>query len=138
MICFLDMDGVLVDLESKVDFSKHVSWDNYNSCFWATLPETKDCWSIIALASAYYSDVRLLTKYANAESAKGKIQWAERTGLPVVLTDNDKSFCAKGNVLIDDYDKNITAWRLMGGFGVLAAGFESIRQQLLHLEVYHG
>ncbi|MCR5720525.1 MAG: hypothetical protein K6F84_08165, partial [Lachnospiraceae bacterium] len=75
---------------------------------------------------------------ANAKS--DKINWmrekfSETVPLNIVLrTEKPQFVSGKGDILIDDYDKNIKEWEREGGTGVLFTDYESLIKKLDELE----
>ncbi len=144
MIIFCDLDGVLVDLNKGcLNYFGH-PWISYrpnlsgdldlkrknleihikNPEFWANQPPMSDydvLWQYIKV-----HDPHILTAYAFAAEGgihEGKHRWNElwlkvpKERFHVVERKNKQQF-AKGNVLIDDYDKNIKEWTEAGGTGI--------------------
>lgn len=138
----LDMDGVLVDLMGGVNYSfygghmptqtEYGLSDFANTRlsvasphWWANLsPEPFATELVSVLLTAYTpSQIRILTKYVSPMAAAGKIVWM-KSNFPylseqITLVSHEKSFaCRRGDILIDDYDNNISAWNAVGGFGI--------------------
>lgn len=146
---YVDMDGVLVDLEAALRGRSKKRWKSpdaiiealgpsptpetiYN--FWMTMPKTREC---DAVWSAAYersnSDCTLLTvvpdigiEGADKIIKKAKFDWARANLSPVPkqfvgVEHGTKQVYAKGpqTVLIDDDTSNISRWRAAGGSGVL-------------------
>lgn len=141
----LDMDGVLVDLlmglhrshsrrpltvkPGTYDFTKILGWtprwEMYTAHWWANLPRTEWASGLVEMLLDRFepSQIRILTKYNSPACAAGKIVWMKcnypRIAEQIVLVSDDKSFaCNTGDILIDDYEKNIEAWCAVGGLGV--------------------
>lgn len=141
----LDMDGVLVDLLMGLhrshsrrplvtpcgtyDFSEILGWQprwsSYTATWWANLPRTEWASDLVECIMSRYeaSQIRILTKYVSPACAAGKIVWM-KSNYPkiteqIVLVSHDKEFaCNTGDILIDDYDPNVAAWRKHGGIGI--------------------
>lgn len=56
---------------------------------------------------------------------KNKLTWCKKHNIPVdrviVLTHRNQKieYCRKGDILYDDYEKNIADWEAAGGWGIL-------------------
>ena len=149
MLLFCDMDGVLVDfMEGAQRYSNGlINWNNlqtltrketwdllgeFGEHFWKDLKwmsEGKELWENIKKYDPY-----ILSAFPgnNTNTAKhreyalqGKIEWvAENLGnhfvnKTIVCGGNEKQLFARGNILIDDYEKNIQRWKKCGGIGIL-------------------
>lgn len=141
----LDMDGVLVDIlmglhrsrsrrpltikPGSYDFSYLLGWEpqwqKYSATWWANLPRTDWASDLVECVMSRFmpSQVRILTKYVSPACAAGKLVWMKsnypRITEQIVLVSHDKDFaCNPGDILIDDYGKNIVAWRARGGIGI--------------------
>jgi 5'(3')-deoxyribonucleotidase len=144
MICFLDMDGVLVDFREGVceifledpsnnwefwDEWKGVTFENINKVcdipFWASLSWTKEGKQILEMVEAIFDDVYLLTTpMPNPGSATGKELWIEkhiqRYKNRMIITRASKGlFAGSDRVLIDDKNQNIHDFVDAGGQGIL-------------------
>lgn len=144
-IVFVDLDGVLVDLQkgfadltekpykklSHQSFSKIIQKYLKNLSvkqiinFWSHLPETKECKQLWSKLSQFQPII--LTACGNCEATcKGKKEWCKKhLGL-----ENARVFCSKNSkekqfyaspksILIDDYDSNIEQFNNAGGHGIL-------------------
>ena len=142
-LIFLDMDGVIVNLHNAVSRLHNLDvptafhrgelrmtdeelWGRTNCNWWANLPWMDDGRAILALcedAVGAENVVICSTPAAWPGSAEGKLRWIEQQ-MPnyarrFVLTP-DKSWCADGRtLLIDDTEKNVTAFHQAGGASLL-------------------
>jgi hypothetical protein len=155
MKIFLDMDGVLVDFNRPALFLHGISydiypcsagwdiiracnilrpelnmtpgkfWGKFNQRFWATLPKTNLCDTLIRTVEGYVGaeNVALLTSGQWPEAAAGKTEWV-RDNLPSyrerLIIGTAKEFLAgPDRLLIDDRDKNVEDFRAAGGSAIL-------------------
>ena len=145
-ICFLDLDGVLVDFvggalklhgkelphhETSWDFMAQLGigpeafWSPMGEDFWANLEPTPEMPHIVELVESHFNrDVYLCTSPCQTPGCTtGKARWVEKH-LPnyrrkLILLGGKDLFAGPNRVLIDDHDKNVEAWRLAGGMAVL-------------------
>ena len=138
---YLDMDGVLVNLEKgafKVhgaqlsDVPKPTRWEKISDTkdFWRDLewmPGAKKLWNFL---KPY--EPSIMSAYARTEpnSAKGKQDWLKKNveSLPnsrvnLVMRSEKQKFARDGrtqapNILVDDHPKNIREWEANGGIGI--------------------
>ena len=138
---YLDMDGVLVNLEKgayKVhgkhigDVPKPMRWEKITATkdFWKTLewmPGAKRLWKFL---KPYAPSI--MSAYAKSEpnSAKGKEDWLKhnveklpRSRINLVQRSDKQRFARDGrtmtpNILVDDHEKNIREWEAKGGIGI--------------------
>ena len=138
---YLDMDGVLVNLEKgafKVhgaqlsDVPKPARWEKISDTkdFWRDLewmPGSKKLWNFL---KPY--EPSIMSAYARTEpnSAKGKQDWLKKNveSLPnsrvnLVMRSEKQKFARDGrtqapNILVDDHPKNIREWEAKGGIGI--------------------
>jgi len=143
-IVFVDLDGVLVDLQkgysqitgekykkmSHEDFVPilHSYLDNLTTKqivnFWANLPKTQECdelWSLVK-----QNQPLILTASGNsAPACEGKKIWCSKN----LNLDKNRVFCSKNSqdkqnyasprsILIDDYKRNIKQFNAAGGHGI--------------------
>lgn len=142
-LIFLDMDGVIVDLQSpahdlhgmdvntafhrgELQITDAELWGKTDAIWWATLPWMEDGRGIVALCEDAVGPENVVicsTPAAWPGSAEGKLRWIEQQ-MPnymrrFVLTPN-KAWCANGRtLLIDDRERNILAFRQAGGATLL-------------------
>ena len=138
---YLDMDGVLVDLERgsiKVhgktlsDVPKPERWDKIHAIknFWKELewmPGAKKMWNFL---KPYTPSIMSAWTKHDLNSAKGKEDWLKshvgklsRHRINLVMRADKKRFAKDGrtkqpNILIDDHPKNIGEWEAQGGIGI--------------------
>ena len=138
---YLDMDGVLVNLEKgamKVhgkplgDVPKPERWNKISQTenFWRDLewmPGSKKLWNFL---KPY--EPSIMSAYARTEpnSAKGKEEWLKKNVEPLprgrinlVMRSEKQKFARDGrtqspNILVDDHEKNIREWEARGGIGI--------------------
>lgn len=149
MICYLDLDGVLVDLYGYAhephQLPKLETWPAgeysiakaYGYCdsdfwpamdrvvFWATLPWLPDGKIILELCEETFDEVCLVSHPVGPNCAAGKITWIEKN-LPEYYRNRDymigpgrRHLGHPGAVLIDDGDANVIEFIKRGGKGVL-------------------
>ena len=138
---YLDMDGVLVDLERgsiKVhgktlsDVPKPERWDKIHAIknFWKELewmPGAKKMWNFL---KPYAPSIMSAWTPHDPNSPKGKEDWLKshvgklsRNRINLVRRSDKQRFAKDGrtkqpNVLIDDHPKNIGEWEANGGIGI--------------------
>ena len=138
---YLDMDGVLVDLErgsidvhGKIlnDVPKPERWDKINAIknFWKELnwmPGAKKMWDFL---KPYTPSIMSAWTKHDPNSPKGKEDWLKahvgrlsRNRINLVMRSDKKRFAKDGrtgapNILIDDHPKNIGEWEANGGIGI--------------------
>lgn len=144
---FLDLDGVLADLQTALekkfdvdltDFHKggadfeetfgvdvKTFWEMLYPNFWVDIPKMPDADLILALVEPYNPTIFTAHPGYGIESCVvGKLWWIQ-DNLPEyykndrVLIGRDKSIIAPGNLLIDDSDYNVNQWRMAGGKAIL-------------------
>lgn len=155
---FLDLDGVMADFdrsfaetwpeeplyevnEDKPAIAKKRMWELIFSVpdFFATLP-------VVPGALEFFQEIRYLKpiiltscpKSAYANVAQQKHYWVRKhlgdevLVLPVCESENKPLFLQHhGDVLIDDWGKNIEAWNAAGGIGLKFVGdFDNILEDL--------
>jgi hypothetical protein len=92
-----------------------------------------------------YDDLLVLTACPRtnyAKAARQKIDWVHKHldksihVLPVLGGKNKCLFMKRpGDILIDDFEKNILPWRYLGGLGIVHRTFEDTWEQLKEFEV---
>ena len=135
---YLDMDGVLVNLEKgayKVhganlgDVPKPDRWDKINEIkdFWKNLewmPGAESLWNFL---KPYAPSIMSAWTKHDPNSAGGKADWLKahvgklpRSRVNLVMRADKKRFAKDGrtkqpNILVDDHPKNIGEWEANGG-----------------------
>lgn len=145
-LCYLDMDGVIVDLhgvvhkkfgihdpadqkawnEGKYPLSDEELWSGTDNHWWENLPWTSDGKAILKVVEEAFGkeNVVICTKPARyLGSVEGKILWLQKN-LPSYLDryiiTRSKHLCASyGKVLIDDSDGNVKKFREHDGRAIL-------------------
>jgi hypothetical protein len=120
----------IYDMPTVYDFPIERFWDGMTEQFWVDLPFMPDGREILAIIESCFDkkDICLISRTPyyvgfHSKGAGGKIGWIEKN-LPEYL-DNfllgpAKHFLATPNsILIDDWDKNIDAFNVGGGRGIL-------------------
>jgi hypothetical protein len=158
-VIYVDLDGVLVNFEPEVkklthgigldDFIKTEGrpklWELINfkgSEWWANLPWTPDgslLWNAIK-----FKNPTILTsgsvRNCGALAANGKRKWVYKHlgGINTIIADSSshkKKHAGRGNVLIDDYSKNIEEWNSKGGIGIQHKNAADTLEQLKTLNI---
>jgi hypothetical protein len=138
---YLDMDGVLVNLEKGAynvhgvnlgDVPKPERWDKINAIkdFWKSLewmPGAKSLWGFL---KPYMPSIMSAWTKHDPNSPKGKEDWLSknvgklsRNRINLVMRQDKQRFAKDGrtkqpNILIDDHPKNIKEWEAKGGIGI--------------------
>jgi hypothetical protein len=154
MIIYCDLDGVLVDLASKLgqrigidltgvqNFSFHFYKfiTSLNSSekieFWQTLPKTNDCdnlWNYIKV----YNPLILTSCSDSREACIGKKKWCKNNiGIKyskvicVQKSSHKQNYASKNLILIDDLESNIREWKEAGGIAILHKSADETIEQL--------
>lgn len=161
---YLDMDGVLADFGRGVremcglepmDQMKATPSDNDR--LWAAVAQVDHYYGRLkmipgadvmlrVLMEKYGGRVEILTgipkpKRNIKDADTDKAQWMRRYFGPdikvnIVFREEKKNFChGEGDILIDDYKKNINEWVCFGGTGILFADVESAVNELHRMEI---
>lgn len=141
-IVFVDMDGVLADFFgewAKLDGKDHYKdIDNPEAklqlirehpTFWLDLPMLPNARKLLAAVEEYAGSYNICSKPLEEDknSEPQKRLWLKEhlTDFPpreVILTANKAAYATQPdgtpNILIDDFGKNIKAWRKAGGIGI--------------------
>lgn len=146
-LCFIDLDGVLVDFvegafkhhhinipwpDIKWDFVKQAGihpedfWNPLGLSFWANLQPTAEFPAIIAAAERKFGPENIFICSSPCKTSgctAGKAMWVE-SHLPdysgrLILTGRKSVFSGPNRVLIDDRMENIYDWVGAGGIGLL-------------------
>jgi 5'-nucleotidase len=146
---FIDLDGVMADFDLYYEtlYGKHPSqvdddmmWGFIHSAdrFFFNLPVCEgapEFWDEVRHLNPIFLSACPQKNYALI--AKQKHEWVRKhlckdsLILPVRGGANKCLFLQNpGDILIDDFEKNIKPWRAMQGIGILHTDFESTRQQL--------
>lgn len=123
-----DHDGhlcALLDItNSKQVTNERIVELQHSADFFNTMPKTKIADYLINHIVTKYDSYSIITSPQKGcwySCSIAKLKWIERElslkPQEVIFT-SDKSVYAKGNVLIDDFKPNITAWERMGGIGI--------------------
>jgi 5'(3')-deoxyribonucleotidase len=145
----LDMDGVVADFLNpaaaavglNLDLVPRGKWDVFaeagydlgevwgkidNYEFWRSLPIVPKAQTFVALLQEHFMSVTFLTSCSmSADCSKAKMEWLRQYFGPkvkAILCNGyaSKALCAKpANVLIDDCDRNVDAFRAAGGQAIL-------------------
>ena len=167
MKIFFDMDGVLANFEkglrdlcgiepveqgksnSKLD---DMIWDAVRSVdhFYDKLEPIPGSFDLFhRMHEKYGDDCQILSAVPKPErnipeAGDDKRNWVRRLLSPdaktnIVLRKEKPDYCTGPDcVLIDDYEKNITEWTLMGGTGILFVSAEDAERRLKELEALKG
>lgn len=142
MICYLDMDGVLVDLYSQVPAGIRHNWDltaeffsQVDENWWANLPPTEDHMRIMDVVKDHFGAGRicLLTglpplkpayeRKNDPRIAAGKIRWIEKHypqyNRQHYIGGHKHLAASPRHILIDDDDHNVATFRKSGGKAIL-------------------
>ena len=159
---WFDMDGVLCDFDrhypkiTGVSFphdgtlteeQKDHKWSllNDHPNFFLDLPWIPGARTMIAYCMKYAPhSVGILSAASKRvpqshtqkhEWCKREIPWMSTSNIVVVPRKRDKvNYVGSGNILVDDYDVNISRWREAGGIGI---HFQDPAQALTELPGYH-
>lgn len=146
-LCFIDLDGVLVDFVGGVflfhgfsipwaeigwEFDKKSGkspedfWGPLGQTFWSSLTKTEECDTIIAAAEKKFDKDNVFlcsSPCGTLGCAAGKAVWVDNN-LPgysrrLILSNRKEVFSGLGRVLIDDRDENAEGWEKLGGTSIL-------------------
>jgi hypothetical protein len=143
MKLFMDLDGVLADLESYVvqlfgPPAKPAAWhyserysqipesEIWNKINWAAIEPTREFPDLLTLMAEYDSYlITSPTAIRQPECAFGKTVFVEKylrqyqRRLLIVPSKCKRLLAASNHILVDDSDRNINEWRQDGGIGIL-------------------
>lgn len=146
---YLDLDGVMADFDAH--FPAVFGLDHRgmaDDAMWATINAHPSYFRDMPPcpgAIEFFREIDVLdpivltacprTNYANA--ARQKRDWVREhlssriTVLPVMGGRNKPLFMhAAGDILIDDFEKNVSAWKDAGGVAILHRSFDDTRSRL--------
>jgi 5'-nucleotidase len=146
---YLDLDGVMADFDRAYQerFGTHPRQDD-DAVLWARIDSCPEFFAEMHPCEGaldFFNSIRhlhpvILTacpKTGYAHAARHKIGWVrkhlcrEAIVLPVMGGINKPLFMHKpGDILIDDYRRNIEAWRADGGIGILHRNWAVTRAEL--------
>jgi 5'(3')-deoxyribonucleotidase len=150
---YLDLDGVMVDFERHYldlfghahdSVSDNLMWDHIKSDdgFFRNSPPMAGAISFFGYLIEEYKNVTILTacpKSDYSRSAKHKREWVREhlsIYVPVIPMLHGVNKCLfmhqPGDVLIDDFEKNIKPWNSIGGYGILHKSIINTKQVLDH------
>lgn len=144
---YLDLDGVMADFDAHfpalfgVDHRELLDDDmwgiiNAHPSYFRDMPVCDGAKEFFAWLSAYGDPIILTAcpKSNYAHVARQKREWVREhlcenaTVLPVMGGRNKPLFMhAAGDILIDDFERNIDAWQDEGGVGILHKDFRATR-----------
>lgn len=147
MNIFVDLDGVLVDLdkgyerETGIPLSEGDKFYNYdhskfweepkkNPTFWRDLPKMQDADLLINYIKNLKNDTFILSASVRdyVDCSTQKREWVDlhtpfsMEYVHIVRRSEKRLFATSksiANILIDDYEKNIEEWNYHGGIGIL-------------------
>jgi len=158
---YLDMDGVLVDLEKRVsqimkqrdgqtfdDWLKMPSDDQWaivkqDKNFWENLEMSDDAKKLFKFVKQYNPNILSAYTKRDLRSKKGKMRWLQKNiglnnlnRIHLVLRPEKKNFAQSKqgpNILIDDYIGNIKEFNAAGGIGIFYKNSTDTIRQLKKL-----
>lgn len=147
---YLDLDGVIFDFDSHFfnlfgliskELDDSILWNKVKThgSFFETMPAFDGAKEFVSTLKEKF-DVTILTACPKTDYRSAAIQKrhaVNKLGLdvPVIPMLGGSNKClfmnAPGDILIDDYEKNLISWKELGGIGILHTSFE---QTLFELE----
>ena len=138
MIIYFDMDGVLTNFKKRIEeYKAEGKQTDYE--FWVSLEELLDKNVVLPLASRH--QVGIITALPNKpkhafDAELGKRKWLNDhySGVfdPIYITSNSKAqYCKPGDILIDNKQSNIDAWKSAGGIGIYFDGYTQSSEDLI-------
>lgn len=149
---YLDLDGVIFDFDSHFrnyfnkdhkQMSDEEMWQHIDSypTFFRDLPLIPNAKEFFKFISFMFPDLVILTACPKTNYKRAAVQKREAvyehlgdySVLPVSGGRNKALFMHKpGDILIDDFSKNIKAWIELGGYGIFHENYENTILQLSH------
>lgn len=133
---YCDLDGVLADFDQAFKretgkFPREVSrtelWETIGQIpnYWLSIRKTPDADMLLNWLSAHSYQILTglpVTGYETAEEQKR--EWVKKhigneVFVNCCLSKDKPRYCAKGDILIDDFEPNIREWEKAGGIGIL-------------------
>lgn len=146
---YLDLDGVMADFDAHFPAIFGIDHKSMaDDAMWATIndhpsyfrdmpqcPGAKEFFDRISWLNPIILTACPRTNYANA--ARQKREWVREHLsstchiLPVMGGRNKPLFMhSRGDILIDDFERNTKAWQLEGGVAILHRDFKTTRDEL--------
>jgi len=146
---YLDLDGVMADFDAHfpalfgVDHRSMLDDDmwvtiNAHPSYFRDMPQcpgAKEFFDRISWLNPIILTACPKINYANA--ARQKREWVREHlsttchVIPVMGGHNKPLFMhSRGDILIDDFERNTKAWQMEGGFGILHRDFATTRDEL--------
>ncbi|MBE6455473.1 MAG: hypothetical protein IJO11_05640 [Alphaproteobacteria bacterium] len=133
---YCDLDGVLADFNGTFkrltgchprELERPQLWQIVKGMplYWGILDMMPDATDLISFLNTHsYQILTGLPVDGYQKAEKEKREWVEKyihPDLPVIccLSKDKAVYCNKGDILIDDYQPNITRWEKAGGIGIL-------------------
>lgn len=147
---YLDMDGVIADFDGHFErlfgvFPRTMPstqrWEKVNNMpnYWADLPKTKKADILVNYLNKYGFTILTGVPHQGCEKAKTeKHVWLKNyygieTNIICCFSKDKAKYCRSGDILIDDWPKNIEQWKQAGGIGILHTSVEDTLEQLKKL-----
>lgn len=132
---YIDCDGVILDTETNlfkeydklieqgINITRRKYLQELDWNLW--IYQAKILNNAIELLNSYdYKDTSILTKVNSMQEAMAKINYFRNAKLKneIIIVPYDIKKCdvvhAKGNILVDDFHKNLNEWQLSGGIPI--------------------
>lgn len=132
MIVFLDMDDVLCDHRDMLYRKAGIThWSQLTNLkvyttnnFFYGLKKTGICDKLVEFIVGKFGGYQIITRpqdICKTSCMMQKLKWIKKNlamqPQSIIFTSNKAQY-ARGNMLIDDFGKNIEAWRKSGGIGI--------------------
>jgi len=148
---YCDMDGVLTDFDYQLKTMLNINngreyekkhgpekfWELIDSKglnFWSKMPWMKDGKKLWSYIKDKNTEILSAPAKTIPDSKTGKISWVNgnlgSVKLNLKSADTKKEFAKPNHILIDDYEKNIKAWKSAGGIGILHTSASNTIKQL--------